>query len=97
MAAKIAEACTYVLPPVLGFTTLGVLHEHGRVYVTCFLAFFYRYNIFLVKYIGCTSVMYDEMFVLRFFPHWVFSEELLRLADHRLRISCLALIPALVL
>ena len=43
---------------------------------------------------------------LGFFPHWVFSEELFRLADPRLRISCLALkldkllhglIPALVL
>ena len=43
MALKIAEACTYVLPLV---TTLGVLHEYGRVYVTCFLVFFYRYNIF---------------------------------------------------
>ena len=81
MAVKIAEACTYVLPPVLGFTTLGVLHEYGRVYVTCFLVFFYRYNIFLVKCISCTSVMYEEMFVFRFSPHWVFSEELLRLAD----------------
>ena len=27
MAVKIAEACAYVLPPVLGFTTLGVLWE----------------------------------------------------------------------
>ena len=96
MAIKIAEACIYVLPPVLGFTTLGVLHKYGRVYVTCFLVFFYRYNIFLVKYINCTSVMYEEMFVFRFSPHWVFSEELLRLADPRLRISCLALISALV-
>ena len=67
MAVKIAEACTHVLPPVLGFTTLGVLHEYGRVYVTCFLVFFYRYNIFLVKCISHTSVMYEEMFVFRFF------------------------------
>ena len=39
MAVKIAEACNHVLPPVLGFTTLGVLHKYGRVYVTCFLVF----------------------------------------------------------
>ena len=69
--------------PVLGFTTLGVLHEYGRVYVTCFLVFFYRYNIFLVKCISRTSVMYEEMFVFRFFSSLSFSEELLRLADPR--------------
>ena len=96
MAVKIAEACTYVLPPVLGFTTLGALHKYGRVHVTCFLIFFYCYNIFLVKCISCTSVTYEEMLVFRFFPHWVFSEEQIRLADPRLRKSCLALIPALV-
>ena len=98
MAIKIVETCTHVLPPVLGFTTLGVLHEYGRVYITCFLVFFYRYNIriFLVKCISRTRIMFEEMFVFRFFPHWVFSEELLRSATPRLRISCLALIPALV-
>ena len=42
MAVKIVEACAYVLPPVLGFTTLRVLHEYGSVYVTCFLVFFHR-------------------------------------------------------
>ena len=69
---KIVELC--VTPSFLGFTTLGVLHEYGRVYITCFLVFFYTYNIyvFLVKCISRTCIMYEEMFVFRFFPHWVF-------------------------
>ena len=75
---------------------MGILHEYGRVYVTCFLVFFYMYNIFLVKCISCTSVTYEEMFVSRFFSSLGFSEELLRVVDPRLMISCLALIPALV-
>ena len=68
----IVELC--VTPCFLGFTTLRVLHEYGRVYITCFLAFFYTYNIyvFLVKCISHTCIMYEEMFVSRFFPHWVF-------------------------
>ena len=43
MAVKIMATYTYVLP---GFTSLGVLHEYERVYVTCFLIFFYRYNVY---------------------------------------------------
>ena len=96
MDVKIVETCTYVLPPVLGFTTLGVLHENGRVH-NYNLFLLEVQHIFLVKCINRTCVMYEEMFLLRFFPHWVFSEKLLRLATPRLRISCLALIPALVL
>ena len=97
MAVKIVETCTYVLPSVLGFTTPGVLHEYGRVYVVCFSLLLQVQHIFLVKCISHTCVMYEEMFVFRFFPHWVFSEELLRSAAPRLRISRLALIPVLVL
>ena len=105
MAVKIAEACTYVLPFV---TTLGVLHEYGRVYVTCFLVFFYRYNIFFggVYQLYFCNVRMKRCLHLGYFSHLGVSEELLRLADIRLRISCLALkldkllyglIPALVL
>ena len=86
-----------MLPSVLGFTTPGVLHEYGRVYVICFSLFLQVQHIFLVKCISRICVMYKEMFVFRFFPHWVFSKELLRLPDPRLRISRLALIPVLVL
>ena len=47
----------------------------GCIVITCFLVFFYRYNvIFLVKCITRTYVMIEEMFYLRFFPHWVCSE-----------------------
>ena len=98
MAIKVVETWTHVLPPVLRFATPGVQHEYGRVYnYNLFLSLFYRYNIiFLVKCISRTCVIIEEMFLFRFFPHWVCSEELLRLATPRLRISCLALTPALV-
>ena len=70
----------------------------GCTIITCFLVFFYRYNIiFLVKCISRTGVIIEEIILFRFFPHWVCSEKLLRLATPRLRTSCLALIPILVL
>ena len=43
MAIKIVEMRTHELPPILGFTTLGVMG--GCIIITCFLVFFYRYNI----------------------------------------------------
>ena len=72
IAIKIVGTCTYVLPPVLGFTTLKGLHEYGRVYnYNFFLSLFlqvqhYTY-IFLVKFISRTWVMLEEIFIFRFF------------------------------
>ena len=85
MAVKIVETCTYVLPPVLGFTTLGVLYEYGRVYnYNLFLSLFLQVqHILLVKCISHTCAMFEEMFISRFFPHCVFSEELLKSATPR--------------
>ena len=85
MAIKIVETCTYVLPSVLGSTTLGVLYKYGKVYVTCFL-FFSTGMLFLVRCIGRTFVMYKEMFVFQFFPYWLvlrncLDQQLLRLRD----------------
>ena len=43
---------------------------------------------------GCisrTSILHKEMFAFRFFPHWFFSDKLLRLATTRLRISRLVM------
>ena len=30
---KIVETCTYALPPILLFTSLGVQHEHEKVHI----------------------------------------------------------------
>ena len=97
LAVKFVETCTYVLSLVLGFTTLGVLHEYGGVCNLFLCIFLQVQHAFLVKCISRTCVMYEEMFVFRFFPSWVLSEDLLRLAASSFRISRLALIPVLVL
>ena len=69
MAIKIVETCAHVLPPVIGFATLGVLHEYGRVYnYNLFLSLFLQVqHIFLVNCISHTCVMIKEMFIFRFF------------------------------
>ena len=53
MAIKIVETCTHVLPPVLRFATLGVLHEYGRVY---------NYNLFLSLFLQVQHYILGEAY-----------------------------------
>ena len=54
MTIKIVETYTHVLPPVLRFATLGVLHdEYGRVY---------NYNLFLSLFLQVQHYILGEVY-----------------------------------
>ena len=73
MAVKIVETCTYALPPVLRFTTLGVLHEcMGGCILLVFSLFLQLGKTYILAEVYQSYLCNVCMFVFRFFPYLVF-------------------------